>query len=123
MPVTDQSLGRVHGIVDEIPRKAPAVARLLTACTDELAAAGKLTPEARAIRDKVLRHVYTVGPGAPKEANASTLEMARDGLRELGQTVLDSGVPQALLTFAVTYKLIDGVLKAGDEAKQEFGIY
>ncbi len=49
-------------------------------------------------------------------------QLALAGINELGQAVLDSGIPQAALTFAVTYKLIDGLIKAPEEAREELKV-
>lgn len=49
-------------------------------------------------------------------------QLALAGINELGQAVLDSGIPQAALLFAVTYKLIDGLAKAPEEAREELKV-
>lgn len=57
-----------------------------------------------------------------KQAQINDANLALAGLRELGQVVLDSGVPQAAFTFAVSYKLLSGIASAGDEAKEELQV-
>lgn len=57
-----------------------------------------------------------------KQAQVNDAQLALAGMKEMGQAVLDSGIPQAALVFAVTYKLIDGMAKAGDEAREELKV-
>lgn len=66
--------------------------------------------------------LYLPSPPSKREAVDAGWQasVAREGLRELGQTVLNSGVPQALLVFTATYKLVDGIAKAADQAENEF---
>ncbi len=55
-------------------------------------------------------------------AQVNDPQLALAGIRELGQAVLDSGIPQAALVFAVTYKLIDGLAKAPEQAREELQV-
>ena len=49
-------------------------------------------------------------------------QLALAGINELGQAILESGLPQAALTFAVRYKLIDGLIKAPEKAREELKV-
>jgi len=67
-------------------------------------------------RNRMFSLIQKAGQG-PQAA-----EMALAGLKQMGTAILDSGVPQAVLTFAVTYKLLDSMSHAGQEAQDEYGI-
>ena len=61
------------------------------------------------------------------EMDAATLspeqaENAKSGLQALGQTVCDSGIPEAIIAFGMTWKLLHGILKVDEEARQEYRI-
>lgn len=57
-----------------------------------------------------------------KQGQVTDPQLALAGVRELGQAVLDSGIPQAALIFAVTYKLVDGLANAPQEARDELKV-
>ena len=57
-----------------------------------------------------------------KQAQVSDANLALAGMKELGQIILDSGIPQAALVFGVTYKLLSGLASAGEEAKEELQV-
>ncbi len=67
-------------------------------------------------RNRIFSQIQKVGQG-PEAA-----EMALAGLKQMGNAVLDSGIPQAVLTFAVTYKLLDSMANASERAQDEYGI-
>lgn len=66
------------------------------------------------------------GIGTPtaraKLANVSDAQTALAGLNELSDAVLSSGIPQALLLFGVTYKLMTGIADAPQEARDELSV-
>lgn len=53
---------------------------------------------------------------------ASDADIALAGLKELGTAVLNSGIPEAAITFAVTYKLLDSLADAQSRAIQDLSI-
>jgi len=57
-----------------------------------------------------------------RRAQVNDAGVALEGLKNLAGPVLDSGIPEALIMFTVTYNLIDGIANAGDEANQQFRV-
>ena len=92
----------------------------ILACVDQLVA--DLEPANLDIRATAALEALQGSTTRQAFDNASGADLALAGLKQLGQTVLDSGIPQAALTFAVTYKLLDGLSNAAGQAQNEFGI-
>ena len=47
-------------------------------------------------------------------------EDAKASLRAVGRSAWESGVPEAILAFAMTWKLLHGITTADEEAKREY---
>lgn len=45
--------------------------------------------------------------------------MALEGLKELSAPILNSGIPEALIVFTATYKLIESISHAAEDAERE----
>ena len=54
-----------------------------------------------------------------RQASTTDANLALAGLSEMADTILDSGIPEVILLFAATYKLIDGIAQASQEAEVE----
>lgn len=65
-------------------------------------------------RNRLLKEVEAA-PLSPDKAT-----MALNSLRELGEVVYDSGIPQALLAFGLTYKLLKSLPGIDEEAQRKF---
>lgn len=57
-----------------------------------------------------------------KTGQSADVDMAIAGLKQLGDAILNSGIPQAVLTFGITYKLLDSMAKAPQQAIEEYSI-
>jgi len=115
-------LGAYQGAVDSVKPTPDNLEQMLNTMFDSIALSTKLP---RNQRDRICierNRWISLCRKASLTAQATDLDMALGGLKELGQVVWDSGIPQAALMFAVVYKLMDGIINAGAEAEQEYGI-
>lgn len=72
--------------------------------------------ELDAERNRLINQVSSAPNGS------ADAEMALAGLRQFGQVVYDSGVPQALLAFGITYKLVSGLTAIDQQADRDYSI-
>jgi len=108
----------VQGLDKHIAAIDPTPEALMEITTDMFAALehGQKKAAPFLARNRVFSLIQKAGQG-PQAA-----EMALAGLKQMGTAILDSGIPQAVLTFAITYKLLDSMAHAGQEAQDEYGI-
>ena len=45
--------------------------------------------------------------------------LAKAGLGQVATTIMNSGIPEAIIVLTATMSLVDGILKASDDAKRE----
>jgi len=72
--------------------------------------------------DRVLESEDSIRAVIMKKGHVADADLALAGLKEMGNVILDSGIPQAVLAFGVTYKLINGIAGADESVKQDLKI-